>query len=199
MSLPNYNNNKRYNYEGFEQFLKEHDGDGMIYELINGVIYSQATPILEHQDIELFISSEIKQYLKGKPCKVYTNTTVYLSEQEINDTTNCIRVIPDVIVVCDKHKRRKTCIKGSPDMVVEVLSPSSIKKDRTKNLINFMKYGVKEYWIVDPDEKTVEVFTFANNNINTSNEYTYNDIVPIGIFDGFSIDFSEFVVEEYED
>lgn len=91
-------------------------------------------------------------------------------------------VQPDILVVCDENKINKEGIFGAPDLVVEVLSPSTRKKDMSVKLAKYMGAGVREYWIVDPDAKRVIVYDWEREEI--LNIYGFGDKVPVGIFDG---------------
>ena len=103
---------------------------------------------------------------------------------------NRTMVEPDVIVVCNRDKIIRRCVYGAPDFIVEVLSPSTKKKDLTIKLNKYTEAGVKEYWLVDPDAKRVMVYRFEEDVV--LNIYGFDSKVPVGIFDGkCEIDFAE--------
>ena len=92
-----------------------------------------------------------KQYLKGKKCIPLGNgLLVHLSERD--------KFVPDVTVVCDRDKIKPDGVHGAPDLVVEVLSPSTAKNDKTHTKNAYACCGVLEYWLVDPSGKTIEVY-----------------------------------------
>ena len=96
---------------------------------------------------------------------------------------------PDVLVVCDRSKVINRCIYGAPDFIVEVLSESSARRDTVIKLGKYKKAGVKEYWIVDLDSKTVTVHDFANEKV--VNVYGMDGMIPVGVFEGqCQIDFA---------
>lgn len=102
-------------------------------------------------------------------------------------------VQPDVMVVCDREKILNRCIYGAPDLIVEVLSPSSGWKDANLKLAKYRAAGVREYWMVDIDRRKVIVYEFEKSEMPVI--YGMEEQVPVGIFDGACrIDF----VEVYE-
>jgi len=159
----------------YKDYIKWNDSED--WEIINGEAYAMApSPITKHQSVSGNIFFEIKQYLKGKPCKIYSELDVVLSEENI--------VKPDIIIVCDKEKITEKNIKGSPDMVVEILSPSTAIKDKTIKLELYKKYGVKEYWIVDPIYQDITVHYFSENKsqIYYIDENKEINTIPVKIF-----------------
>ena len=91
-------------------------------------------------------------------------------------------VQPDVLVVCDRSKVIKRCIYGAPDLIIEVLSPSTRRKDMTVKLSKYSTAGVREYWLVDPDRKKIVVYDLENEEI--PQVYGREAQVPVGIFGG---------------
>jgi Uma2 family endonuclease len=89
-------------------------------------------------------------------------------------------VQPDIFVVCDRSKLKNGRLYGAPDFVVEVLSPSTRKKDMFTKLAKYANADVREYWIVDPDKKRVLVYDFESDDF--VKVYTFEDKVPVGIF-----------------
>ncbi|MCL2351068.1 MAG: Uma2 family endonuclease [Firmicutes bacterium] len=106
-------------------------------------------PAVNHNVVAYNIVTVFKIFLKGKTCSAFGEVDVFLTDKD--------RVIPDVVVVCDRNKIKTNGIHGAPDLVAEVLSPKTQKNDRgyKKNL--YEKCGVKEYWIVDAEHRSVEV------------------------------------------
>jgi len=125
----------------------------------------QATPSPEHQEISMNLSTQISVYLKGKPCKVYAKPfSVRLTEgdeKEDEDVKNVFE--PDITVVCDQSKIDKQGYKGILHLIIEIVSPSSIKHDRVTKFNQYEKAGVLEYWIVEPEGKLVSVFLLQSN------------------------------------
>ncbi|MBQ9376861.1 MAG: Uma2 family endonuclease [Schwartzia sp.] len=121
-------------------------------EIIDGTpVMMSPRPATNHNSIVGNIFSIFRQFLRGKRCRAFVDgVDVHLDEKNT--------VAPDVLIVCDKDKIRHDGIYGAPDLVVEVLSPSSRKYDRTTKLALYERFGVKEYWIVDPDAKSIDVY-----------------------------------------
>ena len=108
-------------------------------ELIDGkAVLMSPRPATNHNQTAFNIASIFKNFLKGKPCRVFPDgTDLYLTDKD--------RFIPDVMVICDRSKIRDDGIHGAPDLVVEVLSPSSIKRDRVYKKRVYEQCGVREY------------------------------------------------------
>ena len=120
------------------------------YELINGEVYMMSRPSVDHNQIAGNIYSIFKKYLRGKRCRVFGEVDVFLDEKN--------NFVPDAMIVCNPDIIKKDGIHGAPDLVVEILSPSSVRHDRFEKFQIYEKNGVKEYWIVDPTGKLVEVY-----------------------------------------
>ena len=106
------------------------------------------------------------------------------------DKDNRTMVQPDFLIVCDKSKvNNGKSVYGAPDFVVEVLSPSTRVKDVFIKQNKYMTAGVREYWTVDIQERVVMVYFFEKCKVI---QYTFNDTIPIGIYDGeISVDFAD--------
>lgn len=159
--------------------------DSERWELIDGVAYAMAPPSIPHQGISVELCFQLGSFLRGKPCKVYTTPGVRLNIETTDDTV----LIPDIVVVCDHSKISKTAINGAPDLVIEILSPSTAKFDLHRKFLQYQKSGVREYWIADPETKTVSVYVLHNGAYIA---YVYNDedVVPVRVLDGCEIDLS---------
>lgn len=159
------------------------------WEIIDGVPYMQAEPSRVHQEISGEIYLQIGSYLRGKPCKVYHAPFCVRLDVEKNDKDIKNVVEPDITIVCDSSKLDERGCKGSPEMIIEILSPSSAKKDRVDKFNKYEKAGVKVYWVVEPEQKIVSVFTLQNNGRYGRPEmYTDEDKVKVSIFPDLEID-----------
>ena len=154
------------------------------YELIDGVPHLMSpSPTQVHQEILLEIGGQFREFLKGKPCKVFIAPfDVRLNVRHKDDTV----VQPDLFVVCDMSKLDGKACNGAPDMVMEILSPTSARMDRAIKLVKYQNAGVLEYWIVDPESKTVSVYLLENGKYNISVYYDA-DTVPVYVLDGCRI------------
>lgn len=143
------------------------------YEIIDGVVYAQATPSPVHQKISMNLSIEFGNYLKGKACQVFAAPfTVRLplegGETEENNNKNIVE--PDLTIVCDKNKLDKGGYNGSPTLLVEIVSPSSKKRDYMLKLHKYEKAGVKEYWIITSENETIMQYVLNEQGLYTAPE-----------------------------
>ena len=163
--------------------------DGERAELIDGKIYYMASPTRTHQEMLMDLSATIYNYnkAKGGPCKVYPAPfAVYLKKD------NSTYVEPDISVICDPDKLEndKGCI-GAPDWIIEIVSPSSASHDYFRKLHLYQANGVREYWIVDPENRSVMVYYFAGEDYRPK-QYSFNDKINANIWDDLTLDFAEF-------
>jgi len=180
--------NKRYTYADYITW-----DDGIRYELIDGIPYAMVGTTGAHQLVRTGIENQLYNYLKGKKCRLFSETfDVQLNAHEYDD----IVVQPDITVVCDlsKVEGEKSCV-GSPDLIIEILSPSTAKKDKTTKFKLYEKYGVHEYWIVDPNCKTVDTFILENGKYGYVNHYAQTDTIPVHVLKDCNIDLAEVFVD----
>ncbi|MDR2572007.1 MAG: Uma2 family endonuclease [Oscillospiraceae bacterium] len=168
--------------------------DDQRWELIDGIAYLMSAPSVRHQEILLNLSLLFGSFLKGKSCKAYfAPFDVRLSADTTDDTV----VQPDLVIICDKSIIMDTGCKGVPDMVIEILSPSTSLRDKAVKFDLYLKKGVREYWIVDPDPKTELVHThILDNGRYYARCYTKDDVVPVHVIDGCEIALAEVFTEE---
>ena len=186
------NKNKIYTYKDYLTF----PGDERI-EIIEGELFNMGSPSVIHQSLITNLLFEIQSYIKANkgPCKVFTAPFDVILKNDNEEVEECSNiVIPDISVICDKNKLSdgKKCV-GSPDMIVEIISPSNSGHDYVTKLNLYQKYKVKEYWIIDPRVKKIYVYKLGENGFyDLINSYTFNDKVKVNIYDDLEIDFSTF-------
>jgi len=159
--------------------------EGERYELIFGEAFAMSAPSLRHQAILGAITNQFYNFLRGKPCKVYqspVDVRLFYEEDESDDTV----VQPDMIVICDEKKRGKESCHGAPELAVEILSPSNTAIEMERKFHLYRKAGVREYWVVDPENNRAKVYLFQNNRILTDT-YGSEDIVPVTTLPGLNI------------
>lgn len=134
-------------------------------ELIDGeVVAMSPRPIFNHNHIAFNIAVMFRSYLRGKRCTVISDgTDLYLTEKD--------RFVPDMMVVCDRDKIRRDGVHGAPDLVVEVLSPSTAKNDRLHKKAVYGSCGVREYWLVDPENRTIEQYLPQDGRLELNTVY----------------------------
>lgn len=155
------------------------------YELIDGVPYMMApAPSSTHQGISANLMIEIGTYLRGKRCKVFAAPfDVRLNADTRDDTV----VQPDISVICDPSKIDERGCKGAPDMVIEIVSPSSVKHDQFVKQEKYRQAGVREYWIVYPEYQSVQVY-ILKDGAYVSGVYEDKAHVPVKVLEGCVID-----------
>lgn len=133
------------------------------------------------------------EHLRNNQCQVFAAPfDLRLSEVEEKDEDVRNVYQPDLLVVCDKSKLKGTGYYGIPSLIIEILSPSTVRLDRLLKFNLYEKVGVKEYWIVEPDTKLVSVFVLQDNNrYGRTDLYTETDHVKVSIFPDLTIDLSQ--------
>jgi len=162
--------------------------DDQRWELIDGVPYAMSSPSRIHQHVLSQLTAEFVMYLRGKKCQAYSAPfDVRIGEEEQADNEITTVVQPDLTVVCDNSKLDERGCKGTPDLVVEILSPSTGKHDKQRKYQLYQRIGVKEYWIVDPYNYLVEVFVLENGKFALGGIYSRDEELKVGIFDSLTI------------
>lgn len=134
-------------------------------ELIGGKVVMMSPASAGHTYVADNILMIFKQYLKGKKCIPFGDgLLVHLTDKD--------KFVPDVMVVCDRDKIKNSGVYGAPDLVVEVLSPSTAKNDKGYKKDVYETSGVPEYWIVEPSQKSIEVYLLQNGRYVLDNIYT---------------------------
>ena len=166
------------------------------FELIDGEVYMMSPPLRVHQEISGELFTQIHDYLKGKQCKVYPAPFAVRLFEEAGDAPEDVdtMVEPDITVVCDPEKLDKYGCRGAPDMVIEILSPPTRRHDLAVKYRLYQRAGVREYWIVDPDTRTVQVFHLEEGLYNAADVYT-GGTVPVSIWEDFAIDLTPVFTE----
>lgn len=164
--------------------------EGQRAELIDGKMYMMASPSLNHQDILVWLTNQIFNFIhsrKGK-CKVLPAPFgVFIKKDDRNYFE------PDISVICKRDRLDQKGCHGAPDWVVEIVSPSSRKMDYVRKLPVYKEAGVLEYWIVDYDEQVISVYYLQESDIPV--KYTFQDTIQTSIYEDLAIDFSQ--LEEY--
>lgn len=166
-------------------------------EIIHGEAVMMAPPSRIHQKISGEIFRQIANYLEGKKCEVYPAPFgVRLFEKDGDSPEDVDTVVePDISVVCDKNKLDKYGCRGAPDLIVEVLSPSTLRHDRYVKLALYQRAGVREYWIVEPETQTVQVYTLENGFLQPRALYGADDIAKVNALDGCFVELGKVFAE----
>jgi len=167
--------------------------EGERFELIYGEAYAMSAPNTRHQLILGEIFSQFHNYLRGKACKVFPaplDVRLFYKENESDDTV----VQPDITVVCDEKKIGKEGCRGAPDLVIEILSPSNTAIEMERKLKLYQDAGVREYWIVDPENMGLTVYRFEEGAILLFT-YKKDTTVSVGIFPDLKISLEQVFAE----
>jgi Uma2 family endonuclease len=162
-------------------------------ELIKGKIFKQAAaPRRIHQEVSGKIFNKLYNFLEKHPCKVYVapfdvRLPVRSKKHEDIDTV----VQPDICVICDPGKLDELGCVGAPDLIVEILSPGNNKKELQNKYEVYEESGVKEYWVIHPNECTLIIYTLIDGKYKTSKIFTHGDNVASQAVEGFVLDLEE--------
>lgn len=148
-------------------------------ELIDGVVYDMETPAFGHQKLAGEIYRQIANYIvdNNGACEVGISP---IDVQLDGDDRTVVQ--PDVLILCDHEKILKGRVFGAPDFILEVVSPSTKRKDYFKKLEKYENAGVREYWILDPYKRQLLVFFFEGDIYAQSHDLTQP--VPVHIYEG---------------
>lgn len=165
------------------------------WELIDGVAYSMSpSPLVEHQRISRILTRIIDTHLLGRQCELFTapfDVRLYKNNQKSDNYIETV-VQPDIVVVCNPDKIDRRGCRGAPDLVIEILSPSTGGKDLTIKYDLYERHGVKEYWIIHPAEQTLLVYKSGKNGkYGAADRYAGTDKVPVPLLGELVVDLGD--------
>lgn len=162
-------------------------------ELIKGKVFRQAAaPKLKHQKISFAIAGKLYDFLKGKQCQGFSapfDVRLPILSKKNEDIYTVVQ--PDICVVCDPEKLDEAGCLGAPDLVVEILSPGNNIKDLQYKYEVYEESGVKEYWVIHPEEQTLLIYTLIEGKYVPSKLYISGDEVVSSAVEGFKLDMEE--------
>ncbi|MFZ2956380.1 MAG: Uma2 family endonuclease [Candidatus Ozemobacteraceae bacterium] len=163
------------------------------WEIIDGVPYDMTpAPNRLHQEISGKFFLQIGNFLEDKSCKVYhAPFDVRLPDKDEKDEDVLTVVQPDIVVVCDEKKLDDKGCRGSPDMVIEIISPFTSKKDKIKKFELYERHKIREYWIIHPAERFVEVYILTDGKYPIPMQYFDDDKVPVHVLPGLEINLAK--------
>jgi Uma2 family endonuclease len=156
------------------------------YQLINGEAFMMSSPTVEHQAISMELSWRFRTFLEGKPCRVFAAPLDVRPFPEADREDDTV-VQPDLLVVCDSAKLSRGSVDGPPDLVIEIVSPSNGQKELFLKFQVYLDAGVREYWVIEPEGKKVQVHVLENGHF-ISSAYKQDDVIPVTILPPLSID-----------
>lgn len=167
-------------------------------ELIKGKIFKMSpAPKRIHQKVSIDIASKLYNFLKGKPCQVYDapfDVRLPIKSKKNEDIVTVVQ--PDICVICDPTKLDEAGCIGAPDIVIEILSKGNNKKELQNKYEVYEESGVKEYWVIHPEEQTVLIYTLVNNHYQPSRLLTRGDEIKTPILQGFVLVLDDVFEEE---
>ncbi|MEQ8187723.1 MAG: Uma2 family endonuclease [Candidatus Eremiobacterota bacterium] len=161
------------------------------WEIIEGIPFSMSAPSDIHQKVLRELLIEFGVYLRGKTCQIFSSPfDISLPQAQSDEDDNIYTVVqPDLVVICDNNKISRKGCKGAPDIVIEILSPSTASKDCIRKRELYEKHKVKQYWIIEPEEKEVFIFKLTKDFIYRNPEkYKKDDRIKVEGFEGLEID-----------
>lgn len=187
MALPRYKQEELYTYADYLTW-----DDDQRWELIDGEAFCMSPgPNRLHQKWLGELFAQFHVYLDGKPCEVFiAPLDVRLPESaDASDEETTTVVQPDLMVVCDRDKLDDRGIKGAPDLVVEIISPSTAKRDITTKYELYQRQGVREYWLVYPNDRTLLVYRLADDGRYARPDvFGEGDSVPVTLLGDLVVD-----------
>ncbi|WAM36277.1 Uma2 family endonuclease [Caldicellulosiruptor acetigenus] len=168
--------------------------ENKIYSLIDGTLYLHAAPSWQHQKVLKELMLFFGNYLKDKDCEIFSAPfDVFLEakdELEVDSATTVVQ--PDLTIICDKSKLAKTGYIGAPQMIIEITSPSTVRLDRVLKFNKYETAGVKEYWIVEPENKIITCFVLeANGRYGRPKMFSEGDKIRVVTFPDLEINVDE--------
>ena len=161
-------------------------------ELIKGKIFKMSTPNRVHQEISSFMHVSLANFLKGQQCNVYSAPFDVRIPRRSKDDKEIITVVqPDICVICDKSILDYRGCLGAPDIVVEILSPSNNVVELKNKYEIYEEAGIKEYWVVSPQDKTFLIYTLTAGHYQPSRIMVAGDVAHSAVLEGFSLDLME--------
>lgn len=162
--------------------------DGQRAELIDGKIYAMAPPNARHQEIIFSLSRRIADYIDrhGGDCRIYLAPyAVFLNAD------NKSYVEPDISVICNRKKLDDSGCHGAPDWIIEVASPGTERMDYGIKLFKYRSAGVREYWIIHPVHRTINIYDFEQNE--KTGQYSFENRISSCIFQSFHVRIADFL------
>ncbi len=176
-------------------------GEDERWELIDGVAWDMSpAPDRRHQGISAIIHTSFVVFLKGKPCKSYAAPfDVVLPNSPDQPADEAATVVqPDVLVICDEAKLTEAGCTGAPDLIVEILSPSTTRKDMEIKRDLYEGHSVREYWIVDPGNRFILVYLLGEDGAYREEPELYTvgvkperPLLESAVLSGFTLDLRE--------
>ncbi|WP_156801931.1 Uma2 family endonuclease [Desulfurispora thermophila] len=179
---------KRYSYADYLTW-----SDDQRWELIDGIPYNMTpAPSTLHQRVSARLLVAFATYLQGKPCEVFAAPFDVRLAESADDAQTFNVVQPDLVIICDSRKIDERGCQGAPDLVVEILSPGqAARRDRLEKYQLYQRYGVREYWLVDPYHETVEIYALKEGKFERCTVYSRSEVAISHIFPELAVELKD--------
>jgi Uma2 family endonuclease len=182
----NQRDTQRHTYGDYLEWSRDY-GD----EVIDGVAYAREppSPSLIHQELIVALSHQLRSALDGQSCRVYlAPLDVRLPRSDESDDKIETVVQPDIFIVCDLGKTDARGVRGAPDWLAEVLSPSTVSYDQRVKIPLYERAGVPEVWLIDPTNRTLAIYLLAKGRYGPPIHQELKGKTPLSAVPGVSID-----------
>ena len=179
---------QRYRYGDYRNWPAEER-----WELIDGVPYDMSpAPGTRHQAVLIRLAARIFELLRGHPCQVFTAPIDVLLPRD-NEAEEAIDTVvqPDIVVICRSEMITAHNIRGAPDWIIEILSPSTAKKDQGVKRNRYQQAGVGEYWLIHPTDNTLHRYLLEEGEYGRPDVFGADDAVALTIPSGAELDLAE--------
>lgn len=174
----------------YEEFLEIDRNSSEYLEYIDGQVFYHASPSIKHQRVSRKLSTKFDLYFDGKDCEPFVAPIDIKLKKENEEYIQ--KVIPDLVVICDKDGLKENMYEGVPKLIIEIVSPSNSHHDYIRKLNLYEKFGVKEYWIVDPRFNSIQINALnEDGNYEIIGIYKGNEIAYSSVFDQLSINLKD--------
>lgn len=185
MSMASPKPDKKYSYADYLQWPDEER-----WEIIDGVPYDMSpAPSTKHQAISMELGRQIANYLRDKECQVFAapfDVRLPLNAEKDEEIYNIVQ--PDLSVICDPSKLDEQGCKDAPDLVIEIISPFTAKKELNEKFNLYERSGIPEYWVVFPKFNVVVVYSLDDEGrYQKSGEFTSDQVLSTKLFPGLEI------------
>ena len=170
--------------------------DDTRWELIDGQPYAMTAPSTSHQSVVMGLAVQLYAHFQGRGCRVLTAPLdVRLPRGDEADDEVQTVVQPDMIVVCDREKLDDRGCRGAPDVVIEVLSPSTAGRDHVTKRALYERHGVRQYWLVHPTDRLVNIYRRQGKGYGAPEVFEARGTTPMQGYEGLTIDWDQAFVD----
>lgn len=170
------------------EFEEMNQNTDELLEYIDGQVYAMGSPSFAHQQASMYLSALFFQRFRKSECSsVAAPFDVKLTKDDLDSAL----VIPDLVVICDKTGLNEKRYEGVPSLIVEILSPSNQHHDLVVKMNLYAKFGVKEYWIINPKNTSISIYTLDETQHYIQDIVKTSGIVESKLFDNLSFELED--------